>query len=270
MMNTVASLLHDIQNAAGSLLTESLGPQQRPFVRHILNTAAKLFALVEAMPPGDQALRAILPVLGKDFSGPQSALYGYARMLLESPGSFDSPPPGEQQQLFLTLIYDRAVELSRLTEFTRTTASAERLSQRRLPAQAVDYPVLVRQHLPVWHYWLKSYPVRLVDALPKHLPLVQAQPYHLAGLIEHLVLTIPQELMEHGDIHLLARSNVNGVEAGIACSGIQLTPDDMSVLLEKQGRHIYHDGLIRQGGRVRVQRSPGKGAAIWIVLPPVS
>jgi hypothetical protein len=268
-MNTIATLLHEIQAAAQSLLAASLSPQQRPFVRHILNTAGRLYTLVEAMPPGDQALRAVLPILGKDFSQPQSALFGYARMLMESPGSFEAAPD-EQQQLLLSLIYDRAVEVARLTEFTRTTAAAERLEQRRLPAQAVDYVALIRQHLPVWHFWLKSDPVRLVDSLPKYLPSVKAQPYHLAGLVEHTVLTLAKELMEHGEIHLMAREGNIGssvVEAGIACSGIQLPPDDMALLFEKHGRHIYHEQLLRQGGRLKVQRIPGKGAAIWLVLP---
>lgn len=268
-MNTIASLLNDIHTAAQSLLAEPLSPQQRPFARHILNTAARLFALVEAMPSGDEALRAILPVLGKDFSQPQSALYGYARMLLESPSTFEAAPD-EQQQLWLNLIYERALEVSRLTEFTRTTAAAERIAQRRVPVQAVDYPALVRQHLPIWQFWLKSDPVRLVDTLPKYLPPVKAQPYHLAGLIEHILLTLVKELMEHGEIHLLARSAEKFVEAGIACSGIQLLPDDMAQLFEKQGRHIYHEQLLRYGGRVRVQRIPGKGAALWVVLPVVA
>src|SRR5688500_15778551 len=123
-MNTIATLLHEIQTAAQSLLAEPLSPRQRPFVRHILNTADRLYTLVEARPPGDQALRAVLPVLGKDVSQPQSALFGYARMLIESPASFEAVPD-EQQQLLLSLIYDRAVEGARLTEFTRTTAAAE-------------------------------------------------------------------------------------------------------------------------------------------------
>jgi hypothetical protein len=265
-MNTIASLLNDIQSAAQSLLTETLTPQQRPFVRHILNTSARLFTLVEAMPPGDQALRAVLPILGKDFSQPQSALYGYAKMLIENPASFEAAPD-DGQRVWFSLIYERAVEVARLTEFTRTTAAAERIEQRRLPLQAVDYVALIRHHFPVWQFWLRSDPVRLVDALPKYLPLVSAQPYHLSGLVEHVVLTLAKELMEYGDLHLLARTGSGGVEAGIACSGLQLTPDEMAQLFEKQGRYIYHDQLIKNGGRMRVQRIPGKGAAIWLVLP---
>lgn len=269
-MDKPATLLTDILRAADSALAEdTLNEQQRTFMQHIRHTTQQLHAMIADIPAMDYALRRIMPTLGDAFEQPQSTLFGYAKMLMEQPESFGGALLSEFQREQATIIYDRGIALAQLTGRLRSEAFEERQQQRTASPINFDLNMLIWQQVPVYRYWIRHEAVTLTVTFPTGLPPVYCNPYHIAEIVQHIVVTMARDLVEQGQIRLSAVLSADGMalELQIFCTGIRLLADDLDNLFQKNGRHVYRDRLADQSGSLHITREPGVGAAVHLMLP---
>ncbi|MCU0514908.1 MAG: hypothetical protein MUE40_20320 [Anaerolineae bacterium] len=255
-----------LHSATAALLLTPLSLQQQPFARHLHHSAERLATVTAGLPPAPAAHGDILPVIAADVRTPATALLGYARLLRQCPASFDHAALTASQSALLLTIETAAAAVLQYLEATTAAAFAARHTQRRQPPQPLDLAALLRPRLPVYGYWLKQRPLRLVAQLPDGLPPAFGSAYHVSAWVDHVVLTMGRELMEYGELHLLARPRGGWLEVGIFGSGCRLDDDEMQRLFGQPGQALYWNA------RHSVQFSqvvalPGSGATLYGRLP---
>ncbi len=252
------------------LLTDpTLTSQQHTFIQHMHRTAHTLHDTARQIPATAVALRQILPVLGDDFLHPQQVLVGYAKMLIDHPESFDGATLSMSQRQALMQVHDESVSLYRFTERLRDEAFTERREQRNASPVDFELNMLIWQHVPVYRYWLSDEAVTLTVDFPAGLPLVHGQPYHIAELVRHLVVTMGRDLIEYGNIDLSAvhLPDIARVSLRVFCTGVQLLPDELETLFQANGRHVYRQRIQQQNITLDMSRESGVGATIHLGLP---
>lgn len=269
-MTDFALHLSAIQAASQTLLqaADALNEQQRTFVQHIANSSQTLLKQIDGLPPTEAAYVQVIPALGDAFRNPQTSLVGYAQMLLEHPQQFGSETVSESQQAQLQTIYTHAVQLYQATEAITQAAFEQRQALRQQPAAAFDLVTMLYQQGPLYHYWLRTYPVRLNLGLDVMLPPAWGRPYHLDGLLRHVLVTMASELVEYGEIQLNAVDGrqADKVTVAIFCTGTQLRNADLAVLFKDKGRQLYLKHLQDDGGQITIERQPGRGASLLVHL----
>lgn len=269
-MQKPSALLAEIASIVADVLSKnSLNPQQQTFLRHIHQTAQELHTIVRDIPPTEYALRAIIPSLGKRFVQPQTVIFGYAKMLMEQPDSFGGAVLSEWQHEHVIAIYEKGVALAQFTEKIKQTASDEQQKQQNASAAIFDLNMHIWQNIPVYRYWLRDKAVKVTAEFPQGLPPVLCNPYHIAAIAQHIVLTMATELIEYGKIRISAalREDSQAVVLNFFCTGIQLNEAEQHILFQKQGRYIYRERLSSQQGTLHFSREAGIGATLHIDLP---
>jgi len=77
-------------------------------------------------------------------------------------------------------------------------------------------------------------------------------------------------MMEYGTIHLGLRDELRCVALVVECSGLGLTPDEMAVLFEKNGRYVYREQLDVDEGYMTFHREPGVRGTLLVHIPKAS
>lgn len=268
-MNDITNSLQTIREAVAALPQHGpLTPSQQTFVRHIDSTALQLLEFVQPVPGSEAALQQILPHLGDKFTRPQPALFGYARMLLDHPESFDGALPTADQCSLLEEIYKQGLQVSQRTEALTQAAQTERQSLRSAAASALDLQAMLSQQASVWHYWLREASISFSVDIPNEPLWVMMNAYHLREFIRHVLVTMAYELIEYGRLRIWALSDQPGL--AISCSGIRLDVPQMNQLFERQGRQVYRQQMSRFGARIETQREAGYGAILRLLMVSVS
>ena len=257
-----AELLSEIQRAIENVLDDGqLNPQQQTFVNHIQKISNELFSVITPIPETEYALQRIIPSFGDSFLQQQAALFGYAKLLLEHPQSFEDGILSEYQQDQMQLIYKHGQRLYDLTEQIYKTALAERRKQHNAQVITTDIATVLIDEEPILRYFLRKYPVELsIHAEP--LP-AKTVPYHLIAFVQHIVMTICEELMEQGEIKISTIQNT----ISIFCTGISLNTTEQDILFKKNGRYAYPKRFVKDGGTIHLLNNERKGATIHLVLP---
>jgi len=264
-----SELLQSIETAIDDVLQDGgLNPQQQTFINHIQKTSAELSRAVLPIPQTEHALRRIIPTFGDSFIQQQVALFGYARLLLESPDSFGGAILSEYQQDKMQQIYQHGQALHQLTETIVESARAERLKNRRAQPEKLDLEAFFADESPILQYVIRNRPVELsIAASPV---TVVAVSYHLAALIQHIVTVLAHELIETGHIKILTHKTTNSGRIDIFCTGIELNTDEIEILFQKNGRYLYPQRLEKMGGILHFQPDSGHSANIQIYLPELN
>ena len=269
-MQKPAALLAEIIALADEVLSDDgLNSQQITFIRHIYNTAQELHTIAAAIPPTEYAIRAIVPVLGEPFFKPQSVIFGYAKMLMEQPAVFGGAVLNADQHARINSIYDKGIALAQLSEQLKQDALEKRKTQRNADPIIFDLNMIIWQSIPVYRYWLRDTAVKVTAEFPPGLAPVLSNPYHIAAIAQHIVVTMATELVEYGKINISAalRNDKQAVTLNFFCTGIQLNSTEQNILFEKQGRHIYRERITELNGTLHFSREPGVGASVHIDLP---
>jgi hypothetical protein len=269
-MQKPSALLEDIVSLAAALATDdSFNPQQQTFLRHMHNTAQELHALAQDIPPTEYAMRMIIPVLGEAFSKPQAVLFGYAKMLLEQPEAFGGHHLSAQQQQQISLVYDKSIELARLTDQLQQAAIDERKEQHNARAVIFDLNMHIWQNIPVYRYWLRNKAVKVTAEFPQGLPPVLCNPYHIAAIAQHIVLTMATELIEYGHIRISGalREDSQAVVLNFFCTGLKLSASEQDILFQQQGRYLYRERISAQNATLHFSHDAGLGATVHLALP---
>lgn len=260
-----SELLQAIEASLDLVLQDGgLNPQQLTFVNHIQKTATELSTAIAPIPQTDYALRRIIPGFGDSFLQQQVALFGYARLLLESPESFDDVILSDYQQDEMQAIYQHGQTLYELTDQIVASAKLERPQQHARSSERMDLVQFFERETPVLHYFLRNVPVKL--SITAESSTVFASDYHLSALIQHIVTTLALELIEYGHIKISTGEGHQESLINIFCTGIQLDATEIDILFKKNGRYHYTQRLQQDGGTVRFLRERGRGATIQLVL----
>lgn len=249
--------LSAIRASAQALLkaADALNDQQRPFVQHIARISQNLLEQLDGLPATEAAYLQVIPALGAAFRSPQESLIGYARMLLDHPQQFGSEQITETQSAQLETLYTHAIQLFQATDAINQAAFQQRQAQRQQSAAAFDLVTMLYQQAPLYHYWLKPYPVQLVMNLDVILPPAWGRPYHVDGLIRHVLMTLAAEPDYLGEMRLSAISKQIGrVTVELVCKDTQLSEEVLASLFQGNGRHLYGQHLHEDGGKIEVVR----------------
>lgn len=258
-----AELIGKIQIAVDNVLADGqLNPQQQTFVNHIQKISTELTKAISPIPETEHALQRIIPSFGDSFLQQQAALFGYAKLLLEHPQSFEDAILSEYQQDQMRLIYQYGQRLYDLTEQIQQTALTERRKQHRAKPAPTDLSEFFAQEDPILRYFLRKHPIQLdIHAEPI---IVKIVPYHLAAFIQHIVSTMSSELIdEQGQIRIGATQQA----IHIFCTEIELNTSEQESLFKKNGRYAYPQRFIQDGGTIHFLRNAEGGATIQLVLP---
>ncbi|MDQ7034292.1 MAG: hypothetical protein Q9P01_05495 [Anaerolineae bacterium] len=258
-----------VTRTAAVLSKNSLNPQQQTFLQHIHQTAQELHTIARDIPPTDYALHAIIPMLGDSFTQPQTVIFGYAKMLMEEPDSFGGAVLNSWQHEQVMTVYERGIALAQLTEKVTQDAFHEQQKQHNASPIIFDLNMHIWQNIPVYRYWLRDKAVKISANFPQGLPPVLCNPYHIAAIAQHIVLTMATELIEYGNIQISGtlREDSQAVMLNFFCTGIQLNDNVQYILFDKQGRYMYRERIISQRGTLHFSHEVGIGATVHIDLP---
>lgn len=260
-LNAIHAALSDLTQDSNGLTA-----QQLTFIQHMQRIADQLAHMVAPMPTDDAALWQLIPILGDAFSQPQTALYGYAKMLLEAPQLFGATAGqlSDGQCEALNQIYTHGIKLAQKTQALCDEAHQQRQQNRHQPAHDFDLSAFIAAQMPVYGYWVRDKAITLQSDLSPHLPPIHAQSYHVHEIVRHIVTTLADELVEYGVIRLytMLATPEAGVVLGIFCTGTQLTPDELDILFKRQGRNLYRRQIAKQGAQLMILREAGIGAHI--------
>ncbi|MGB1285146.1 MAG: hypothetical protein ACPG7F_01320 [Aggregatilineales bacterium] len=259
--------LDTIQHALRPLQSDaSLNAQQQIFVDHMQRTTEKLYAVLAPVPPGKTALYDILPTIPQSFEQSLSVLYGYARMLMTQPDSFEGQGVTSAQKISLTTIYDASMALSQDITQHRRDMFAYRVSQRQQSAAMMDITEILEETLPVCRYYLRDTALRFTWQLDT-VPQAFAHPYHLNALIKHILTTIADELLEYGTIRLHLQQTASTADITIFATGLTGNDEEYKILFQKEGRHLYRQQFEQYGGHLKIMTHPGQGITLYLQLP---
>jgi signal transduction histidine kinase len=260
--------LDDTDQAAQRVLEDpALDEGRRVIARHVAATSDHLRAQVADLPPDDRAWLLILPALGEPFRAALQALQGYAALLASPAGAFARPPAGGATEDALDQLHQAALAVVAAVTRIQAAASALRVAERDRPPGFFDLSAMIRENGPVWRFWLRDQPVRLEVSPGEDLPPIWGSAYHLAALVQHLVLTTAIELIAYGTIRIQAGVTDGGVALRVFCTGIRLTQAELATLFEQEYRHLYLERLASLGGQLQLERRRGTGSTFVITLP---
>jgi hypothetical protein len=266
-MNDLTAALNSLQAPAQALAAASLSAAQQPFAKHIVNMLGSLQGMVDGLPDGEAALSAALPLLGGKFQQGLVALYGYARLLLERPESFEGQALDESARPHAQLIYEAGQALATRCERLSHEVQAARSAARSQSPAPFDLAQHLAEQIPLYRFFLKSHAVQ-VRYTPTEAPhIVYARQYHVSELLRHIVVTLGTEIVEYGTMTLHLENEPSCIAAHITCSGAQLNPEQLTTLFTKNGRHTYREQLDADEGYLTFLRQTGVSGTIVVHLP---
>lgn len=272
MKRSVRVMLDEIRQTIKPVAQDqSLNPQQAMFVTHIEKTTDRLQQQIEFLPDREYAELQVLPVLGEQFLQPLVAIYGYAKLLLDSPQSFDGALVTGENRASLEAIFSTGRALEQHIESLSQQAFQHRLDARKSPPQSLDLQAFIAENLPIYRYWIRDCAVQIQhtqENILDHQPItIVARPYHLNALFQHIISVMAREWIEYGVIRLSTEIMDEFAELAIFCTGVQLMEQDMETLFHKDGRAVYLQQLQKMGGDIETSVQAGVGSTIIVRLP---
>lgn len=265
-------MTHNIHNTLNLMLShlliidqDGLTQQQQPFIDHIEKTLQSLIDLLEGLPATEYAYIQVIPILDNHFMQPLVAIYGYAKLLMDSPSSFADATLTSKQYDNLNTIYQHGRELESYTQSLHQQAFDYRLLARKQPIEAINLAHLINDNIPIYRYWIRHTSIKILAEIANDQLIVQAQPYHLTALIQHIITVIATEIMEAGQIQIDIR-RTHMVEIHILCICLHIDDAHLQTLFQKDGRDLYYKQLQKMKGDISIQDYPQNQSAIIVRL----
>lgn len=245
--------------------TVVFNPQQEIFINHIRKIASELKQAVDPIPQTLEALYRIVPTFGDSFLQQQIALFGYARLLLESPESFGDVELKGYHREQVEQIYKEGQALYKLTERICHEALAEHRRQHTARPEPVNLQRLLQSQHEILNYFLRNTSVELVVDVDD--VIVQAARYHLAALLQHIIVTLSEELIRNGNITITSRQTNTEAAIIVSCLAMQLTQETIDIIFKKNGRYIYARRFAKDDGSLRFSHNRhGSSIELWLPL----
>jgi len=269
MMRNISDDLNNINEHIQQCSDTNLSAQQKIFVNHIQRTTHNLLITFQHLPHSRDAHYHILPTFGDDLIQQVISIYGYAKLLLESPESFDGRIISDAQRPILEFIYDTGRDLQTYIENVIQQAHQYRRKARQHPVQSIDLITTLQNNLPIYTFWASQYKTDIRLEVDTQTATIQAQPYHFSALIEHIFTTVARDLVTQSTaITLYIKTNQTQVQLWIDVDHISFTDDHLRTLFQKDGRHIYLNQL--QAMNTKVTIHPQSLSTLVLVFPQVA
>lgn len=229
-----------------------LNEQQQTFVNHIQKIASELQRAIEPIPPTELALITILPSFGDAFLQQQAALFGYAKMLLDHPQSFDDAILSEYQRDQMQIVYQQGQALHTLTNQIYKTAHSERKTQHQATPQIINVLVFLIEQIPILNYYCAH--LAYTGTHDSSDMLALATPYHLAAFIQHIIRVLAQDIDGVEQIEIGIEAIEETIAIVINSIDSTLTDEDYKTIFVTQGRYLYQQRFQKEGGRIQIRR----------------
>ncbi len=266
MMYNINTALHHIITQVQHIDVTELEAQQSLFIRHIENTANTLHNQLNNLPNTQLAHINILPPMSQHLIQSIVAVYGYAKLLLDSPESFKGATISAHQRTYLEEIYTTGRELHHYLDPLEQQAFNYRQEARMQHLQAINLEQLIETHIDIYSFWMRQSNVTVSTFFENDSVMIQAKPYHLSELVQHVLVTIGREIFtDSGQIELYIKSTIQQVQLWIDCKELVLNDSDLQTLFQKDGRHIYLKQLSDMKGTVHIH--PQSRSTIILVFP---
>ncbi|MGJ3240049.1 MAG: hypothetical protein ACFE0Q_15180 [Anaerolineae bacterium] len=216
----------------------ALSPQQVTFIQHMRRTADELLKAVVPIPASEHALQRIIPTFGDSFLQQHAVLFGYARMLLKHPQSFDGVQLNPVQTTQMQTVYQVGQALYAQVAQWINGAQAHQQAGLRACAEPIDLHALFNAERPIWRYLVRHCAVEINATCTPALS-VCASDYHLRALLTHCVNVISAELMTTGTLYISATPMRLFALIDIRADGVDFTPVQQAMLFRDKGRYIY-------------------------------
>jgi len=192
----------------------------------------------------------------------------------------------------ISRLYDETRLLSRLVEDLRELALAD-AGQLCLNLRPTDVAQVIRHTVDNFGLAAEVQEVSLSAQLPDDLAPAQADPDRVAQVLRNLLVNALRHTPPGGSVTVSASSMVRTLEIAIADTGEGIAPEDLPHIFERfwradpararsrigdEGRLAGGTGLglsvaqslvEAQGGRIRVESTPGQGTVFRFTLPLV-
>ncbi len=266
-MNDLTTALNALAVPAQALAAAPLSEAQQPFAKHILNLLGSLQAMADGLPEGDDALTAVLPVWGNKFQQGLVALYSYARLLLERPDSFNGQSLHESVRPHAQLLYEAGQALATRCDTLMQQSQEVRSAARTQSPAPFDLAQHLADQLLLYRYFLKDRSVQVRYTPATGPRIIYARQYHVSELLRHIVVTLGTEIVEYGTVTLHLEDEPSCIAVYVTCTGVQLSPAELTTLFSKNGRHTYREQLDADEGYLTFLRQTGVSGTIVVHLP---
>ena len=192
----------------------------------------------------------------------------------------------------ISRLYDETRLLSRLVEDLRELALAD-AGQLYLDLRPTDVAQIIRHTVNNFGLAAEVQEVSLSARLPDDLALAQADPDRVAQVLRNLLVNALRHTPPGGSVTVSASSMVRTLEIAIADTGKGIAPEDLPHIFERfwradpararsrigdeerlaggtgLGLSVTQSLVEAQGGRIRVESTPGQGTVFRFTLPLV-
>lgn len=216
--------------------TDDWTAQQQPFLAHMTKTCQHLLAQTVDLPTSETHLYSVLAVFDATFDKQLSVVYGYAKMLLDSPQSFGGVAVTDAQRALLTDVFGFGMALATWLKEAPEKAQVWRTQERAKPAVTHSLTDILAAQLPLLYYVARRCDLRI--EAQEHT-LATFRPYHLAAFVFYVVRAMADALREATHpapvIHLTIASIAQGTQLALECPAML----DLDVLFARHGGAHY-------------------------------
>jgi len=192
----------------------------------------------------------------------------------------------------ISRLYDETRLLSRLVEDLRELALAD-AGQLYLDLRPTDVAQIIRHTVNNFGLAAEVQEVSLSARLPDDLALAQADPDRVAQVLRNLLVNALRHTPPGGSVTVSASCMIRTLEISIADTGEGIAPEDLPHIFERfwradpararsrigdeerlagstgLGLSVTQSLVEAQGGRIRVESTPGQGTVFRFTLPLV-
>jgi two-component system, NtrC family, sensor kinase len=173
------------------------------------------------------------------------------------------------------IIQESLTGIRRITEIVQSLRSFSHADTGR--PQSVDLNAELESTLRMVWNELKYKAEVIRDFEP--LPLISCHPTQIAQVFTNLLVNASHAIERHGEIRIRTRLQGNEVMVAISDTGQGMTPETLSRLFTPffttkprgqgtgLGLSISRDIVVRHGGRIEAQSTPGQGSTFTVYLP---
>jgi PAS domain S-box-containing protein len=219
----------------------------------------------------------IFSVLSHDLRNPVASLVSTSEILKKLSGQPESPEVKQFAEIIHRTSLKLLEQLSDLVEWAKSLNLKSTFNPKRMRL-CLELNHALKLIMPM----ADNKNIRLENKLPEHL-FVFADRYMLRSIFQNLITNAIKFTPREGHIIVTAQENINEIELNIIDTGIGM-PEEVSEKLfgpfqqtdsseikpetvTGLGLILVKDFIMRHGGQVRVDSSPGKGTKVSFTLP---
>jgi signal transduction histidine kinase len=215
-----------------------------------------------------------LTTAAHEFRTPLTSVQGFSEILLTR--DLDK----ERQKRYLTMINTQATHLANIVRDLLDVARLEAGRGLEIKPEPTDLGQLIGETLLPFRETLSNH--ILVEPNLGEMPLVMADRFRLAQVLENLISNAIKYSPEGGTVTISARTVRYRVELSIQDNGIGMTQEQQKHLFEKFYRADTSNTTISgtglglalcklivelHRGRIWIESEPGHGATVYFTLP---